>query len=204
MSALIADAELKADIIAQRQAAGADRWDEVWEWVYVLMPLPNDEHQGLVAQLTTVLTLGVEWQHLGLVRPGVNVSDRIADWKDNYRCPDVVVYLNGRAAENHDTFWFGGPDFAVEVVSPNDRSREKLAFYASVGTRELLIIDRDPWSLGLFRLKDGALESVGRSTVEASTLLRSEIVPPSFRLVATDGRRQIEVRHHDERQSWTL
>ncbi len=204
MTALIADRELQEEIIAQRQAAGADRWDEVWDGVYMLMPLPNDEHQRLVAQLTAVLILSVEWAHLGLVRPGVNVSDRIDDWKDNYRCPEVVIFLNGTAAENHDTFWFGGPDFAIEVVSPHDRSREKLDFYASVGTRELLLIDRNPWSLELFQLVDGKLTSVGRLTGTGLDLLRSEVVPLSFRLVGEDIRPHVEVAHHDGQQAWTL
>ena len=32
-------------------------------------------------------------------------------------------------------------------------SREKLDFYAKVGTREVLILDRDPWSLELYALR---------------------------------------------------
>jgi len=49
----------------------------------------------------------------------------------------------------------GGPDFAVEILNPGDRTPEKLPFYASVNVRELLVVDRDPWSLELFRLCDG-------------------------------------------------
>ena len=204
MSALIADADLQQQIIAQRQAAGSDRWDEVWEGVYMLMPLANDEHQGFVSQLTTILTVTIEWSGLGLVRPGVNVSDRVEGWKSNYRCPDVVVFLNDTAAENHDTFWYGGPDFAVEVVSPNDRSREKLDFYADVGTRELLILDREPWSLELFRLEEGQLTTIGRSTIDKHGELASKVVPLSFALDPGEVRPQIRVQQLDGQQCWTI
>jgi Uma2 family endonuclease len=205
MSAVIADARLKDALIAQRRASGTDRWDEVWEGVYVLMPLPNDEHQGLVQRLSTILDLTVGMTGLGQVRPGVNISDRIVDWTQNYRCPDVVVFLEGTSAENHEAFWYGGPDFAIEVVSPGDRSREKLEFYAGVGTRELLIIDREPWSLELFRLHEGQLQSVGLCALKDEIELSSQIVPLSFRLRAGErDRPQIVVAHQDSSQVWTL
>ncbi len=204
MSALIADADLERQVIAERQSAGSDRWDEVWEGVYVLMPLPNNEHQAFALRLGAILDLSVGLCGLGSVFPGVNVSDRIEGWKHNYRCPDVAVFLNEASAENHDSFWYGGPDFAIEVVRPNDRSREKLEFYASVGTRELLLFDREPWSLELFRLDDGQLKSVGRSELSTSDELTSEVVPLSFRIAEAPVRPQIHVQHRDEDQSWVV
>lgn len=202
--AIVADPQLKQRLIAERQEAGSDRWDEVWEGTYILMPLPNDEHQGLVQRISTILDTIIGIPGLGRVRPGVNISDRIEGWKQNYRCPDVVVFLNETQAQNHDTFWYGGPDFAVEVVSPNDRSREKLPFYASIGVRELLLIEREPWLLELFRLTENELKSVGRSTADSVTELKSEIVPLSFALKPAEGRPQIEIRHRDGRQSWSV
>ena len=50
------------------------------------------------------------------------------------------------------------------IVSRDDHSREKISFYEKVGVRELLIIDRDPWQLELFRLASGRLESAGIAT----------------------------------------
>ena len=46
----------------------------------------------------------------------------------------------------------GPADFLVEIISPGDKSRDKLAFYAELGVRELLVVDRYPWSLELYRL----------------------------------------------------
>lgn len=204
MPMLINDHEVEEAIIADRQARGIDRWDEVWEGVYVMPPIPNDEHQEVQAELVGVLQVAVKWAGLGQVRPGVNVSDRKADWKHNYRCPDVAVFMNGTKAENCKTFWFGGPDFAIEIVSPKDASREKLAFYAKVGVRELLVIDRLPWQLELYRLNRGELVSVGTSAANAGELLRSDVVPLSFRLIPGGARPQIEVTHHDGAQRWVV
>ena len=141
---------------------------------------------------------------LGKVRAGVNVSDREHDWGKNFRCPDVVVYLNDTKAVNHNTFWYGGPDFAVEIVSPGDRSREKLDFYAKVGTRELLIVDRKPWALELYRLQDETLTRVGKSTLTKRDWLASEVVPLKFRLVAGKSRPEIEAVHGTTRKKWLI
>jgi len=121
------------ELIAQRKAWGSDRWDGVWDGVYFISPLPNIEHQLLVARFASIFIAVVEAGNSGIVFAGVNVSDRAEGWTKNYRCPDVAVVLPGCPAKNCDTHWKGGPDFVVEVVSPDDRSRKKLDFYAKVG-----------------------------------------------------------------------
>jgi Uma2 family endonuclease len=203
MATLIREPDLEQRVRAERKALGLDRWDEVWEGTYIMAPLPNDEHQDLQANLVAVLQITVGWTGLGDVRGGVNVSDR-EDWRQNYRCPDVVVFLKGTHAQNRDTFWLGGPDFAVEIISPADASREKLDFYASVGVRELLVVDRAPWRLELYRLRGGRLVESGHSTAATPETMRSEVVPLSFRLVAGGARPAIEVVHHDGVQRWTV
>ena len=203
MTALIADADLQRQVIARRRANGSDRWDEVWDGVYVLQPLPNNEHQAIVTRLCTVLDTIIGLTGRGQVLPGANVSNRDDDWTANYRCPDVVVFLTGTAAVNRDTHWLGGPDFAIEVVSPDDQTWDKLPFYESVGTRELLIVGREPWSLELYRLVDGRLQSVGASTIAAQAELASEIIPLSFRLHSGEPRPVIEIRHRDGQPVWT-
>ena len=89
-------------------------------------------------------------------------------------------------------------------MSPHDRSREKFDFYGSVATRELLIVDRYPWALELYRLREGELRLVGASTTERSDVLSSEVLPLSWRLVAGPRRPQIEVVHADRRQRWIV
>ena len=181
----------------------ANNHDEVWDGVYLVSPNPNDEHQSLVGKLNTIFEITIEWTGLGHVRPGVNVSDREVQWEHNFRCPDVVVYLNGTTARNLGTHWFGGPDFAVEVVSRKDRSRDKLEFYAKVGSREVLVVDRYPWALELYRLRDGAMTLVGKSSLARPEFLSSEVLPLAFRLVEGEPRPRIEIAHSDGVQRWS-
>ncbi len=91
----------------------------------MMTSMPNDEHQEIASRLTLIFEEVVGWPGLAKVRPGVNVSDRKSDWKQNYRVPDVAVFMNDGLAQNCDTYWLGGPDFAVEILSPDDRTRQK-------------------------------------------------------------------------------
>ena len=93
--------------------------------LYIMAPLPNDEHQDIQTAFAAALKDALGWESPAKVRAGVNVSDRAEDWVQNFRCPDVVVYLPGNPAINHGTHWQGGPDFLVEVVSDQDRSTRK-------------------------------------------------------------------------------
>lgn len=204
MTMIVSNPNVQEEIIAQRQAAGRDRPDEVWEGVYNIMPDPNNEHQDLVGDLTAILKPVVQWQDLWRVFPGCNVSDQTEDWTRNYRCPDVTVYLEGTPAEDRGAYWYGGPDFAVEIISPHDRSREKFDFYAAVGTRELLLIDRDPWALELYRLTGEELKLVGRSDLENAAVVTSEVAPLSWRLVPGEQRPRIEITHADGEPQWTV
>jgi Uma2 family endonuclease len=204
MAVLVTDPDLEGQLIAERQASGGDRFDEVWEGTYVMAPLPNDEHQEIQTSLATIFKIVIDWPGLGLVRAGVNVSDREQGWKENYRCPDVVVFMKGTTARNCDTHWVGGPDFAVEVRSPGDRTPEKLPFYASVNVRELLVVERHPWSVELFRLTNGELVSVGQSVASGSRVLTSELIPLSFRLIPASARPTIQVEHRQTGQRWSV
>ena len=193
------------ELTARVRAAAVSEYhnrDEVWDGVWVVSPNPNNEHQSVVMNLGTIFNVLLGWTGLGSVQAGSNVSDRVDQWEHNFRCPDVVVYLQGTTARNLGTHWVGGPDFAVEVISPSDRSRKKFDFYAKVGTRELLIVDRDPWVLELYRLDEGAFRLVGKSSLDRPEVLASEVLPLGFRLVAGDPRPRIEVAHADGIQRW--
>ena len=204
MDLLLTQRDKVRRIIRRRRSLGLDRKDEVWNGRYIVMPDPDNVHQDLVGALLTVLRIVISWAKLGNAYPGGNISDREDKWTANYRVPDVTVFLNDNPAENRNTHWLGGPDLAVEIVSDNDKSRKKLDFYANVGTRELLIVDRDPWQIELFRLTNGELVSVGKSSVADGNVLTSEVVPLSFCLIAGTTRPQIEALHADGVQHWTI
>jgi Uma2 family endonuclease len=155
--ALILDEYLVRKVYDIRSTHGNPPHDEVWEGFLILKPLPDDEHQCIQTELLFALAdAGVQG-----IRPGVNISDRNADWMGNFRCPDVVAYHGSHTAINRETHWQGGPDFLVEIVMPNDLARDKLPFYAKVNTREVMIVDRDPWALELYQLISGTSATRG-------------------------------------------
>jgi Uma2 family endonuclease len=204
MTILLTDPSLEERLILERQRTGADRYDEVWEGIYVMSPIANVEHQDIVTRLAAVLQEVVGWPRLGSVFAGLNLSDRGDDWEHNYRVPDVAVFLRGTEGENLDTHWRGAADFLVEVTSPGDRTREKLPFYGSLGVKELLIVDRQFWSLELYFLCAGELQSQGRSDPQSGDVLQSSVLPLTFRLVRGDPRPQIEVSHAGTARSWLV
>ena len=204
MAMMILDRHVEDRLKAEREASGADRYDEVWDGIYMMAPLSNNEHQDLQSGLAAAVYSAIAVPALGRVHAGANVSDREVGWEHNYRIPDVVAVLPNSAARDCDTHWCGGPDFCVEIASRHDRSRDKLDFYASVGVRELLLVDRDPWELEMYQLKAQRLELVGRSAAGGSTLLASSVVPLSFRLVTGQPRPRIEVTHQDGVQRWLV
>jgi Uma2 family endonuclease len=192
MSVMINDPSLAKSLLAARQAAGLDRFDEIWEGVYVMAPAPNNEHQALMTQLILALGSTIDLAGLGLTLASANVSDRREGWTENYRVPDVLVYLKDTAAEDCGTHWLGGPDFAIEITSPGDRTLDKLDFYAKVGTRELLVIDREPWQLTLYRsAPDVKLTPTAISSFSQDAMVVSEVIPLRFRIDAPSSTIQL-------------
>ncbi len=204
MAMLVLARWMEERLKAEREESGSDRFDEVWDGVYVVSPNPNNEHQSLATDLATIFVTIIGWSGMGRVQNIPNVSDREAGWVHNYRSPDVAVFLKRGLARNLGTHWVGGPDFAVEIISSDDRSREKLPFYAQIGVRELLIIDRDPWALELYRLQDDQLVEVARAEPGQADAIASAVLPFAFRLVPDDDRPRIEITHVDGVQRWLI
>ena len=202
MVALLNDPYLQRQLMRRRRAWGADRYDEVWDGVYIMNAMPNNQHQDFVMRLASICQYLIFDAGLGRVHPGCNVTDRLTKWRQNYRCPDVAVFLNETTALDKGSHWLGGPDLAIQIVSPRDKSREKREFYAKVGTRELLIVDRDPWSLELYRLTAETLVLVGRSTLDQPDLLETEVAPLRWRLIPGEDRPLVEVIHTRGSQCW--
>ncbi len=201
---LVTDPEFFLAIKADRDREQRGWRDEMWEGIYVMSPDANFEHQVFVGGL--VIAFGSIREQVGgaYILPGLNVSDRVEGWLKNYRIPDVAVYLPGNPARNCGAHMCGGPDFAVEIISRGDSARRKLDFYAKVNTRELLLIDRAPWALELYRLTDDQLVRIGISTSDKPDVLASQVLPMTFRLGAGEGRPTIEVARSDGGQVWRI
>ena len=183
---LIADPRVAAGLLEERRRSGLDRQDEVWNGRYVFMPLAGLEHQDCVDRICYQINRFLDdTGRDGRVQPGANVSDRPEDWTKNYRCPDVVLFLPGNTAEAKVSHWLGGPDLAAEILSEGDLALEKLPFYASVGVRELWVLDRDPWRLARYRLADGVLIEDGVAEPGGAPV-RSVVLPLDWSLAADE------------------
>ncbi len=201
---ILPKANLKA-LIRKRQRYGLDRYDEVWDGIYVMSPLANFEHQSLATRLASAFIQALPKGANKRILAGANVSDRAEDWTKNYRVPDVVVYLPENPAIFHEAFAQGGPDFAVEVISKGDRSRKKFDFYAKVGVREFLLVDRFPWRLELYRNTGAGWIDAGSLALGDSERIVSEVLPLSFRLVesVSGSGPEIEMTHSIDGRIWT-
>jgi Uma2 family endonuclease len=202
MATVVMDRDVAEQLRRERAALGLDRWDEVWDGTYMMAPLPNPEHQQIALRLGAILEETLGWNDDTIVLVGTNVSDRGKGWLHNYRCPDVAVYLPETRARQYPTHFCGGPDFAVEIVSVDDQTRDKIPFYANVGTRELLIVERNPWRLELLRLRGKKLVSIGVSLGKRASVLPSRVLPLSFRLLAGKRRPAIEVVRSSDAKTW--
>ncbi len=204
MAILVLDPLKEARVRGLWPGVDDDRWTEVWEGVTVMSPLANNEHQRLASDLTGVIWTVVQQRGLGEVYQGVNLTDRTPNWVENYRNPDVVVFLNGTAAVDHGTHYLGGPDFAAEIISPGEPPTAKFAFYESIGTREVMVLHRDPWRLELFALAAGKLALAGASELPASAVVPSDALGLTFQLLPGPTRPLVAVTHPASGQHWKI
>jgi Uma2 family endonuclease len=147
--------EVPPELLEQRRKNGWDRFDEVWEGVLHMVPSPSAVHQRLESKFIVALTPIAQRRGLE-VFPEVGLVDPPRGW-DNYRQPDISVVrpedLSERAIE-------GRAELVIEILSPNDESRDKLPFYARMGVREVWLIDPKTYALEVFALRDDRYEVV--------------------------------------------
>ena len=123
-------AELEA-LLERRRRWGADRHDEVWEGVLHVIPLPSVEHERLVIKLCRLLGPHADAAELEITG-GIGIGADKAD----YRVPDLTLLRAGYKPQWNDT-----AALVVEIVSPQDKSRDKLPFYAAHDVDEVVIVD---------------------------------------------------------------
>lgn len=140
MRAVIPD--VPAGLLAWRKRTGADKWDEMWEGVLHLAPMPNREHQDLEWAIETYLRLRWAPSCGARVYHNINVASP-GGWPNDYRIPDLVLLTPQRFGIDHNEYFEGAPSVVVEIRSPGDESVAKLEFYARIGVPEVWIIDPD-------------------------------------------------------------
>jgi len=172
---------LTAEELEYRRSRGLDHWDEIWEGVLHMTPAPSVEHQRILDELIMFLARHLTTTARGTLRSSINVF-REATSKADYRIPDLTFVAAGRELVFHDDgVRGGGPDAVIEIRSPEDETYDKLPFYAALGVREVIIVDRDSKRPELYRL--AGAEYVGLQQ-DSEEWLRSETMMVRFRVVS--------------------
>lgn len=125
--------------------------DEVWDGVTHMAPMPNGMHQDFAGELYAFLLYNWARPRGGLVRQEVNLTtpQDEANWTKNYRIPDLVLVAADRRHIDKNEYMAGPPTAVVEVESPGDDTRAKLAFYAELGVPEVWVFGRDTLAVEL-------------------------------------------------------
>ena len=142
------------DVLAWRERRGLNKWDEMWDGVLHMPPMPNYDHQDLEVDLQTFLKTLWAKPIRAKVLHQVNLAS-IGGWPDDFRIPDLVLLKRSRLHINRGEYLEGAPDVAIEIESPGDETREKFSFYAELGVPELWVIDRDTKDPEIYLLRGG-------------------------------------------------
>src|SRR5208283_3482528 len=122
---------LLPDVAALRKQTGADRWDEVWEGVLHMPPMPNRHHQDLEFELQAFLRLHWAKPRGARVHQGINLAAPGGWPNKNYRVPDLLLLTPDRFFIDHNEYFEGAPNGVIEIHSPGDEAYDKLPFYAA-------------------------------------------------------------------------
>jgi Uma2 family endonuclease len=147
-------AEFEA-LLARRHRLGQDLLDEVWAGVYHVNPAPHRRHAHIAQQLAELL--GPRARDAGLL-PMMSIFN--LGEPNDYRVPDGGLFGPGP-----DEVYVPTAALIVEIVSPEDKTWEKLDFYAAHGVDELLIVDPELRKVDWLALRDGKYANVDRSSL---------------------------------------
>jgi Uma2 family endonuclease len=130
-------AMIPESMLEERRRLGHDRFDEVWDGVLHMVPPASVQHMRLETELENALQKIVSPRGLHVVHEA-GLYDPATPGHKNYRQPDVMIFA---AAYVSDRGVEGRAELVIEIVSPNDESRQKLPFYAAIGVKEVWLLD---------------------------------------------------------------
>lgn len=118
---------------------------ELVEGRLTVMPPPGAEHGRVALNVGALLHMHVRQTRAG-VAFAAETGFLLARNPDTVRAPDAAFVAKERAEEvgRIVRYWPGAPDFAAEVVSPDDSFREveaKALAWLEAGTKLVLVID---------------------------------------------------------------
>jgi Uma2 family endonuclease len=174
--------------LAERRRRGLDRFDEMWEGVLHMAPAPAYEHQRIVSEIHLFIGSLGNRQQRGVLAIGINLFNEASAVPD-YRIPDFTFIAAGRERLiARDGVRGGAPDAVIEIRSPDDETYEKLPFFARLGVREVIVVDRDTKQPDIFRLAGTQYVAV---QADREGWLRSDVLNVRFTRT-TSGRLLIE------------
>ncbi len=140
-------------LLKRRRRLGLDRRDEVWNGVLHMNPAPRGRHGDIMGQLAELLGPPARQAGLFPLVADFNLGD-----PDDYRVPD-----GGLHHERRDLTYYPSAAVAVEILSPDDETPEKIPFYAEHHVDELLIVDPAKRTVDWLALEHGEYRAVERS-----------------------------------------
>ena len=155
MRTLVSDpppAEFEA-LLERRRRLRLDCRDEVWKGVLHMHPAPRGRHGDVLQQLAELLGPPARQAGLFPLVADFNLGD-----PDDYRIPD-----GGLHHERRDLTYYPSAVLAVEILSPDDETPEKIPFYAEHQVDELLIVDPTKRTVDWLALEQGEYRAVERS-----------------------------------------
>ncbi|MDQ6805037.1 MAG: Uma2 family endonuclease [Actinomycetota bacterium] len=142
-----------AELLEHRRRTGADRFDEVWEGVYHMVPGPSFAHGDLESQLhATIRPVALQG---GLTMTG---QFNLGESEHDFRVPDGGLHRPGAGGLRLRT-----AALIVEILSPGDESWQKLSFYAAHDVDEVLIVDPAERTVTWLALRGDEYRPVARS-----------------------------------------
>jgi Uma2 family endonuclease len=172
-------------------ALSTNRLVEFSDGLVEVLPMPTTSHQATLLFLLRALLAFVEPRALGTASfAGI----RVRLWKGKFREPDVVFLLAQHADRIGEQFWQGA-DLVMEVVSGDDKDRErdleiKPKEYARAGIPEYWIVDPQEEQITVLRLKGKKYVEhgkFGRGEQAKSALLKGFAVDVDAALAGCSG-----------------
>lgn len=171
--------------LEERKNSEAAQWDEMWNGVLHMPPMPNGMHQDFAGDLRDFLKRRWAKPLGGLVRHEVNLTtpEDEANWTLNYRIPDLVLVSPDRRHIDKNEYMVGAPLVVIEIASHGDETYEKFPFYAGLGVPEVWVFDRDNRTPEIHVLTAGP--AYQRLAADSGGWLRSSAAGVEFRQTRT-------------------
>ena len=107
-----------------------------------MVPPPSFAHEDIKTHLLAALLPVVEQLGLIICPAGLFQTDK------NYRVPDLTIGHHDHISQRG----WEGATLVIEILSPNDESRDKLPFFSRVGVREAWLVEPETREIEIYRL----------------------------------------------------